>query len=217
MNKQEIINEVETYVKKACEKDGTGHDWWHIKRVCQNAALINQTEKADEFLVTMIALLHDLYDHKFYEGNAEEKLIQTLQDLKVYNHMEKEDIENIVYSCVNLGFSANFSSRKELSLEGKIVQDADKLDAMGAIGIARVFTYGGKKGRPMYQSNDCELVSEEEYKKTGSRTSISHFYDKLLKLKDFMNTNTAKAIAQERHQYLENFLQEFFKEWNGEK
>ncbi len=217
MNKQEIINKVESYVKEVCEEDCTGHDWWHIKRVCQNSMLINQQEKADEFLVTMIALLHDLYDHKFYKGNAEEKLIQTLQDLKVYNHMEKEDIENIVYSCVNLGFSANFSSRKELSLEGKIVQDADKLDAMGAIGIARVFTYGGKNGRLIYKPNDNELVSEEEYKKVGSRTSISHFYDKLLKLKDCMNTDTAKTIAQERHQYLEKFLQEFFKEWNGEK
>ncbi len=92
MNKQEIINKVESYVKEVCEEDCTGHDWWHIKRVCQNSMLINQQEKADEFLVTMIALLHDLYDHKFYKGNAEEKLIQTLQDLKVYNHMEKEDI-----------------------------------------------------------------------------------------------------------------------------
>lgn len=217
MKKQEIINKVESYVKEVCEEDCTGHDWWHIKRVCQNSMLINQQEKADEFLVTMIALLHDLYDHKFYKGNAEEKLIQTLQDLKVYNHMEKEDIENIVYSCVNLGFSANFSSRKEISLEGKIVQDADKLDAMGAIGIARVFTYGGKNGRVIYKPNDNELVSEEEYKKVGSRTSISHFYDKLLKLKDCMNTDTAKTIAQERHQYLEKFLQEFFREWNGEK
>ena len=87
MNKQEIINKVENYVKKACEKDEAGHDWWHIKRVCRNSMLINQQEKADEFLVIMIALLHDLYDHKFYEGNAEEKLIQTLQDLNVYNHM----------------------------------------------------------------------------------------------------------------------------------
>ncbi len=102
-------------------------------------------------------------------------------------------------------------------MEGKIVQDADKLDAMGAIGIARVFTYGGKNGRLIYKPNDNELVSEEEYKKVGSRTSISHFYDKLLKLKDCMNTDTAKTIAQERHQYLEKFLQEFFKEWNGEK
>ncbi len=217
MNKQEIINKVENYVKKACEKDEAGHDWWHIKRVCRNSMLINQQEKADEFLVTMIALLHDLYDHKFYEGNAEEKLIQTLQDLNVYNHMAKEDIENILYSCVNLGFSVNFSGQKELSQEGKIVQDADRLDGIGAIGIARVFTYGGKKGHLIYNPNDQICVSEEEYRKTGSRTSISHFYDKLLKLKDLMNTDTAKMLAQERHQYLECFLQEFFKEWNGEK
>lgn len=217
MDKQEMIKKVENYVKKVCEKDCTGHDWWHIQRVYQNSMLINKQEKANEFLLTMIALLHDLYDHKFYKGNAEEKLIQTLQELGIYEHIDKKDIENIIYSCVNLGFSANFSSQKELSLEGRIVQDADRLDGMGAIGIARVFTYGGKNGRPIYNPNDHELVSEEEYRKIGSRTAINHFYDKLLKLKDFMNTNTAKTIAQERHQYLENFLQEFFKEWNGEK
>ena len=116
-----------------------------------------------------------------------------------------------------MGFSVNFSGQKELSQEGKIVQDADRLDGIGAIGIARVFTYGGKKGHLIYNPNDQICVSEEEYRKTGSRTSISHFYDKLLKLKDLMNTDTAKMIAQERHQYLESFLQEFFKEWNGEK
>lgn len=217
MNKQEIIKRVENYVKEECEKDCTGHDWWHIKRVYQNSMLINEQEKADEFLITMIALLHDLYDHKFYKGNAEEKLMQTLKELKVYDDMAKNDVKNIIQSCVNLGFSSTLASKKELSLEGKIVQDADRLDAMGAIGIARVFTYGGKKGRPMYNPNDNEIISQEEYKQKGSQTSISHFYDKLLKLKNLMNTNTAKMIAQERHKYLEDFLQEFFKEWNGEK
>lgn len=217
MNQKEIISKVENDVKNRCEKDCTGHDWWHIWRVYQNAMLINKEEKADEFVITMIALLHDLYDHKFFAGNAEEKLIQHLKDLNVYDSMDKRDIENIVYSCANLGFSSNLVEKKELSLEGKIVQDADRLDGIGAIGIARVFTYGGKKGRMMYDPNDKEVISEQEYQKKGSRTSISHFYDKMLKLKDLMNTNTAKMIAQERYQYLEDFLEEFFKEWNGEK
>ena len=217
MNKEEIISVVKEYVKNECYNDSTGHDWWHIQRVYNNAMLINKKEKADEFIITIIVLMHDLYDHKFYNGNIEQKLKETLKELHIYNHISKEDIENIIYSCANLGFSANIAQQKELSIEGKIVQDADRLDAIGAIGIARTFAYGGKKGKPIYDSNNNELVDKEEYKQKGSKTSISHFYDKLLKIKDLMNTDTAKVIAEERHKYLEDFLQEFFEEWNGKK
>lgn len=217
MNKEEIISVVKKYVKDKCYKESTGHDWWHIQRVYNNAMLINKKEEADEFIITIIVLMHDLYDHKFYNGNIEEKLEETLKELHIYDYISKNDIENIIYSCVNIGFSANISKQKELSVEGKIAQDADRLDAIGAIGIARTFAYGGKKGNPIYDSNNNELVSEEEYKKKGSKTSISHFYDKLLKIKDLMNTDTAKIIAQERHKYLEDFLQEFFDEWGGKK
>ena len=216
MNKEEIISVVKKYVKNKCYNDSTGHDWWHIQRVYNNAMLINKKENADEFIVTIIAFMHDLYDHKFYDGNIEEKLEETLKELQIYNYISRKDIENIIYSCANLGFSANIAERKELSIEGKIAQDADRLDAIGAIGIARTFAYGGKKGNPIYDSNN-ELVNEEEYKQKGSRTSISHFHDKLLKIKDLMNTDTAKIIAQERHKYLDDFLQEFFDEWNGKK
>lgn len=217
MKQKEIINIVEKYVKDACEADATGHDWWHIQRVRKNAVLINKQENANEFMVTMIALLHDLYDHKFYQGNCEEKLLETLKKLQVYDDMTKNEIKNIIHSCANLGFSSNFASQKKLSLEGKIVQDADRLDAIGAIGIARVFTYDGKMGRPMYHPDDVKPILEEEYRKNGSKTSIGHFYDKLLKLKNLMNTDTAKIIAQERHQFLEEFLQEFLDEWEGKK
>ena len=217
MNKEEIISVVKKYVKNKCYNESTGHDWWHIQRVYNNAMLINKKENADEFIITIIAFMHDLYDHKFYDGNIEERLEETLKELQIYNYISKNDIENIIYSCANLGFSSNISEQKELSIEGKIAQDADRLDAIGAIGITRTFAYGGKKGIPIYDSNNNELVDEEEYKKKGSRTSISHFYDKLLKIKDLMNTDTAKIIAQERHKYLEDFLQEFFDEWNGEK
>ncbi len=158
-----------------------------------------------------------LYDHKFYNGNIEEKLEETLKKLDIYKYISKNDIENIIYSSTNLGFSANIDEQKELSIEGKIVQDADRLDGIGAIGIARTFAYGGKSGKVIYDPNNNESVSEEEYKQKGSKTSISHFYDKLLKIKDLMNTDTAKIIAQERHKYLEDFLQEFFDEWNGKK
>lgn len=217
MNKEEIISVVKKYVKDKCYNDSTGHDWWHIQRVYNNAMLINKKENADEFIITIIVLMHDLYDHKFYDGNIEEKLEETLKKLQIYNYISKNDIENIIYSCANLGFSANITEQKELSIEGKVAQDADRLDAIGAIGIARTFAYGGKKGNPIYDSNNNELVNEEEYKQDGSKTSISHFYDKLLKIKDLMNTDTAKIIAQERHKYLEDFLQEFFDEWNGKK
>ncbi len=217
MNKEEIISIVKKYVKDKCYNDSTGHDWWHIQRVYNNAMLINKKEKADEFVITIIVLMHDLYDHKFYDGNIEEKLEETLKELNVYNYISKDDIENIIYSCANLGFSSNITERKEFSIEGKIAQDADRLDALGAIGIARTFAYGGKKGKLMYNPDDNDLVNEEEYRQKGSKTSISHFYDKLLKIKDLMNTDSAKTIAEERHKYLENFLQEFLDEWEAKK
>ncbi len=216
MGKEEIIKIIKEYVKNICKDDSTGHDWWHIQRVYNNAMLINKKENADEFVITLITLMHDLYDHKFYKGDVKQKLEETLKELNIYQYIQ-EDIENIINSCVNLGFSANMTTKKELSKEGKIVQDADRLDAMGAIGIARTFAYSGKKEKTIYDPNNNELVDEEEYKQNGSKTTISHFYDKLLKLKDLMNTETAKIIAKERHLYLENFLEEFFDEWNGIK
>ena len=118
---------------------------------------------------------------------------------------------------MNLGFSSNFDNKKELSKEGQIAQDADRLDAMGAIGIARTFAYGGKKGKLIYNPNVDNNITQKEYKKNGSNTSLDHFYDKLLKIKDSMNTVTAKNIANKRHEYIENFLDEFLNEWNGIK
>lgn len=217
MEKSEIIIKIKKYVKNICQNDSTGHDWWHIQRVYNNAMLINKEENADEFIIALTALMHDLYDYKFYKGDSTKALKDTLKKLEVYDDISQNDIENIVYNCANLGFSSNFVEKKELSLEGKIVQDADRLDALGAIGIARTFCYGGKVGRLMYDPENNELVNESEYKQNGSRTSISHFYDKLLKIKDMMNTDTARNIAEERHKYLKGFLQEFLDEWNGKK
>ena len=215
MSEEEIVVVMGKYVRSLCENEATGHDWWHIKRVYNNAMLINQKEKANEFIITMIAYMHDLYDHKFYDGDISSKLEDTLKELEIYDKVPKKDIENIIYSCVNLGFSANFSEKKELSKEGKIVQDADRLDGLGAMGIARTFAYGGKKGKPIHNPETDKLVTEEQYQTNGSDTSISHFYDKLLKLKDLMNTDTAKEIAQKRHEYLEGFLEQFYGEWEG--
>lgn len=217
MNKEQILNKIKKYVQEECKENSGGHDWWHIQRVYNNAMLINKKEQANEFVLTAIVLLHDLYDHKIYKGNIEDKLVETLKQLKVYEYISKDDIQNIVYSCMNMGFSSNISEKKELSKEGKIAQDADRLDGLGAIGIARTFAYGGEKGKLMYNPDYNSFVDEEEYKQSGSKTSISHFYDKLLKIKDLMNTDTAKEIATERHKVLERFLREFLDEWNGIK
>lgn len=217
MNKEEIINVVKNYVQNICKNDSTGHDWYHIQRVYNNAMLINKKENADGFIITLIVLMHDLYDHKFYTGNIEERLEETLKQLNIYKLLSQDDKENIIYSCANLGFSNNMENKKKLSKEGEIAQDADRLDGIGAIGIARTFAYGGKKGNLLYDPNNNELVDAKEYNEKGSKTSISHFYDKLLKLKDLMNTDTAKEIAMQRHKYLEEFLNEFLDEWNGKK
>lgn len=217
MNEDEIIEKVKSFVKEKCENEDSSHDWWHIQRVYRNGKLINKEENANSFIVEMITLLHDVYDHKFFDGDIEKKLEETLKELGVYNYIKESDIKNITYSCANLGFSSNMDVKIELSIEGKIAQDADRLDGIGAIGIGRTFAYDGRKGKPMYDPSDVALATSEEYKKHGSRTTINHFYDKLLHIKDLMNTNTAKRIAEERHKFLEIFLDEFMKEWNGEK
>lgn len=217
MNKEEILKIVKVYVKNICENEETGHDWWHIQRVYDIGMLINQKEKSDEFVLTMIILMHDLYDHKFYKGDVEEKLRETMKKLNIIQYISDEEIDNIIYSCVNLGFSKNFDTRKELSKEGKIAQDADRLDGLGAMGIARTFAYTGKIGRPIFNPNNSKVIDAEEYRKNGSQSAINHFYDKILKLKDLMNTKTAREIAEERHKFVENFLEEFLNEWNGKK
>lgn len=217
MHEEEILAIVEKYVKSVCENESSGHDFWHIKRVYNNAMHINQKENANEFVIAMIVYMHDIYDHKFYNGDISLKLEETLKELNVYEEISEDDAKNIIYSCANLGFSSNMNGKIELSIEGQIAQDADRLDALGAIGIARTFAYGGKKERLIYDPSHNETVDSKEYMKNGSNTSISHFYDKLLHLKDLMNTETAKEIALKRHEYIEDFLEEFLDEWNGIK
>lgn len=130
MDKEEILNKIRKYVQEVCENDSTGHDWYHIQRVYNNAMLINKKEQANEFVLSVIVLMHDLYDYKFYKGNIEQKIEETLKQLKVHEYLSKNDILNIIYNCANLGFSSNIQEKKELSKEGKIAQDADKLDAI---------------------------------------------------------------------------------------
>ena len=217
MNEKEILELVKNYVKNVCENDCTGHDWYHIQRVYNNAILINQKECANEFVVEMIVILHDLYDHKFYKGDTEQKIKELFKKLNISKYMDLNDINNIAYSSANLGFASNVTGKKELSKEGQIAQDADRLDGMGAMGISRTFTYSGNKKTPIYIPGEVQEVEPEEYQLNGSKTAIGHFYDKLLKMKDLMNTETAKNLAEHRHKVTENFLQEFLDEWNGIK
>ena len=216
MNKNEILKITEDYIKENFIKESTGHDWWHIKRVHDLAIKINETEHQNEFVIKMIALLHDVFDEKFSKGNVVENLIELMKKLNIYNEIDKDDLENILNSINNLGYKGGFNTA-EISEEGKIVQDADRIDSIGAIGIARCFVFGGKKGNTIYNPDMgiIEIQNYEEYR-NKERHSINHFYEKLLKIKDTINTETAKEIAIERTKYMENFLDEFYKEWEGQ-
>ena len=216
MEKKEIIAITENYVKTNFIKESTGHDWWHIKRVHDLAIKINEKEKKNSFIIEMIALLHDVFDEKFSKGNVVENLVELMKKLNIYNQIDKDDLENILNSINNLGFKVGFN-KAEISDEGKIVLDADRIDSIGAIGIARCFAFGGKKGNTIYNPDMgiIEIQNYEEYR-NKERHSINHFYEKLLKIKDTINTETAKEIAIERTKYMENFLDEFYKEWKGQ-
>ncbi|WML45019.1 HD domain-containing protein [Neobacillus sp. PS3-40] len=210
-----IIQETESFVRNELGEDTTGHDWFHIERVRQNAMNIWKKENTgDPFIIEMAALLHDISDEKVNESakKGEEKLNTFLEMIKIADE-EKSQIKHIIETISFKG-----GRKIELtSIEAKIVQDADRLDAIGAIGIARAFAYGGKKGQPIYdpQINVRGEMKLEEYR-DGKSTSIHHFYEKLLKLKDLLNTESAKKIAESRHHVMEVFLEEFFKEWNGQ-
>lgn len=217
MKEEDIVSIVEDYVKDISQNESSGHDWWHVKRVYNLAMKINEVEKEDNFLIQMISLLHDVFDSKFSEGDIRENLITLMRNLKIIDSIDNEKLENILFSIENLSFKGGFN-KIEISKAGKIVQDADRVDGIGAIGIARVFAYGGKKGRLIYDPNMgiIEVNSEEEYRNMN-RHSINHFYEKLLKIKDTINTSEAKKIAEDRTKYMEDFLLEFYDEWDGKK
>lgn len=215
MNKKQVIKNTAEFVQSSLKNAEGGHDWFHILRVWNNAKLIAEEENVDLFIVELGALLHDIADSKFYNGDeslgpkiAREFLEKQQVDLVTITHIE-QIISNISYKGGN--FEQKFNSP-----ELQVIQDADRLDAIGAIGIARCFNYGGFKNRPMYNPNIAPNLkqSKEEYKNSNAPT-INHFYEKLLLLKDRMNTSSGKKIAEARHVYMEGFLQQFYNEWNG--
>lgn len=214
MNKSLIIDKTREYVKSRLEGEASGHDWWHIVRVCNTAEYIAEKEHADIFVVQLAALLHDIADWKFNGGSVDvgaDMAGKWLESLQV-----PQDIVNKVKKIVRtISFKGGTADSRQDTIEGKAVQDADRLDAIGAIGIARTFAYGGFKGREMYNPEVKPKTYKdfEEYKKSTG-TTINHFYEKLLLLKDLMNTETGKAIAEERHAFMEMYLNQFFREWD---
>ncbi|SCH61179.1 putative hydrolase [uncultured Clostridium sp.] len=211
MNKPLIIEETKLFVKDKLKKDGTGHDWYHIERVYNMAKYIGERENANMFIVEMAALLHDIDDWKLSDSYSTSLTESFLKSVSV----DKEDFDDIMNIINTMSFKGGVVSSKQNTIEGKIVQDADRLDALGAIGIARTFAYGGSKNRLIYDPNidpiEFKSLDEVKYKENHI---INHFYEKLLKLKDLMNTEIAKDIANERHEFMEQFLHKFYNEWN---
>ena len=217
MTTQNLISDTIAFVKKELENAEGGHDWFHIERVYKNAALIANGENCDILIVQLGALLHDIADSKFYKGD------ETVGPKKARLFLESKNVPEITITHVvniieNISFKGGHEAKKFTSLELDIVQDADRLDAIGAIGIARTFNYGGFKNRAIYNPKIKPNLnmSKEEYKNSDAPT-MNHFYEKLLLLKNKMNTKTGKEIAAQRHEFMELFLNQFYDEWNGKK
>lgn len=213
-----LVDKTILFVKDTLQNAEGGHDWFHTHRVFINAKRIAEAEiNCDLEIVKLGALLHDIADSKFYNGDETVGSKMAREFLKKENANE-ETINHVVKIIENISFKGGNFERNFSSKELEIIQDADRLDALGAIGIARTFNYGGFKNRSIYNPNIAPQLnqSKEEYKNSEAPT-INHFYEKLLLLKDKMNTETGKKIALERHKYMENFLSQFYAEWEGEK
>jgi uncharacterized protein len=212
-----LLDKTMLFVKEKLENAEGGHDWFHIERVYKNAILISKEEDCDITIVKLGALLHDIADSKFHGGD-ESVGPKIAREFLSSENVSEEIITHVINIIENISFKGGNFEKKFTSKELEIVQDADRLDAIGAIGIARTFNYGGFKNRQIFNPNIPPNLnmSKEEYKNSDAPT-INHFYEKLLLLKDKMNTITGKKIAQERHRYMENFLSQFYSEWNGER
>jgi len=215
MTSDQIIQKTVEFVKHTLHDAEGGHDWWHVYRVWKTAMHIASKEKADILVVELGALLHDIADSKFHHGNEEigpAKARTFLQALGV----EEMIINHVVNIIANISFKGGKVQQQFKSPELDVIQDADRLDALGAIGIARTFNYGGHKGRAIYDPGikpNLQLT-KEEYKNSTAPT-LNHFYEKLLLLKDLMNTETGKQMAEKRHEFMVAYLDQFYNEWDG--
>ena len=212
-----IIDKTIVFVKQQLQDAEGGHDWFHIERVYKNALQIAAYESCDLTIVKLGALLHDIADSKFHDGD-EEMGPQKARNFLESQNVSEQIIVHVVQIIKNISFKGGNFEKQFTSKELEIVQDADRLDALGAIGIARTFNYGGFKNRTLYNPQIAPKLnmSKEEYKKSEAPT-LNHFYEKLLLLKDQMNTETGKKLAQDRHRFMELFLSQFYAEWEGEK
>lgn len=214
---QDILEKTVSFVKETLAGAEAGHDWFHIERVYKTAQSINVQEHGDTLTVAMAALLHDIADSKFNDGDEE------IGPQKAGKWMKSLEIPETVISHVqqiirNMSYKASLGSVTFSSKELDIVQDADRLDAIGAIGIARAFTYGGYKNRAMYDPGiPADLNMSKEVYKNSAAPTINHFYEKLLRLKDLMKTHAGMQLAEERHQFMLTYLDQFYGEWNGER
>ena len=211
----DLIDRTANHIKTVLSGDGTGHDWWHVYRVWKMAQRIGHAEQADPLIVELAALLHDIADWKLQDGDSSvgpKRAKEWLDSLG----LDSSIVDHVGQIIANISFKGAAVEQPPLSLEGKVVQDADRLDAMGAIGIARAFAYGGAKGRAIYDPAvpPAEHRTAEAYLKSGGHT-INHFYEKLLLLKDRMNTATGRAVAETRHAVMEDYLRQFYEEWEG--
>lgn len=217
MSNENTINKTILFVKQKLENAEGGHDWFHIERVFKNSVSIADNEVCDVTVVKLGALLHDIADSKFHSGD-ETVGPKIAREFLESENIDEATIQHVINIIENISFKGGNIPKQFSSKELDIVQDADRLDAMGAIGIARTFNYGGFKNRPLYNPKIAPnlRMGKEEYKNSEAPT-INHFYEKLLLLKDKMNTETGKQIAQERHQFMMTFLSQFYAEWDGEK
>nr|WP_314497705.1 HD domain-containing protein [uncultured Chryseobacterium sp.] len=209
-----IIENTVQFVKEKLQGAEAGHDWFHIERVWKLSKKIAETEKCNLVVVELSALLHDIADPKFHQGD-ETLALKISREFLDSQNVNEEIIQQVLFVIENISFKNRGDAPKALSVELKIVQDADRIDAIGAIGVARTFNFGGFKNNLMYHPDlKPQLnMSKENYKKSDG-TTINHFYEKLLLLKDLMNTQEGKRIAEERHHFMLNFLDQFYKEWN---
>lgn len=214
---QTIIEKIKKEVRDCISPEGrgSGHDWWHIVRVCSMAKTIGQEEGADMFLVELAALLHDVADWKLHDGD-DTVGAKAAGEILARHNVKRDVITQVQRIISKISFKGAGEKTEELSLEGKVVQDADRLDAIGAIGVARAFAYGGHKNFAIYdpESKPIKHQTKESYIK-GSGSTINHFYEKLLLLKERMNTKTAKKMAEKRHKFLEDYLARFLEEVEG--
>ena len=212
IREKEVLKATESYIRKVFENEGSGHDWWHIYRVRKLALHLHETEGGNRFVIEMAALLHDLDDWKIKEELAGNRALLWLENQDVSD----EEKRSILAVIQEVSFKGAGVETPATSVEAQIVQDADRLDAIGAIGIARTFAYGGNKKRLIYDPDiQPEMHQSFQAYQKNSAPTINHFYEKLLLLKDRMNTNLAQRMAAERHRFMEQFLAQFYDEWEA--